>query len=101
MFNPKLRDCKVEALWHDNRLFALQGPVTREITTQVGDTFGLQSFSSKSEKISTTGLQWQLTNESLNNFETRGVSNIAIKEQVSVSVELGQLLVIHQPKGTS
>ncbi|MFM8852858.1 MAG: thiamine diphosphokinase, partial [Acidimicrobiaceae bacterium] len=74
MFNPKLRDCKVEALWHDHRLFALQGPVTREITTRVGDTIGLQSFSSKSEKITTTGLQWQLTDESLNNFETRGVS---------------------------
>jgi thiamine pyrophosphokinase len=101
MFNPKLRNCKVEALWHDNRLFALQGPATCGFATQVGDTVALQSFSNKSEKISTTGLQWQLTNESLNNFETRGVSNIAIKEQVSVSVELGQLLVIHQPKGTS
>ncbi|MDP4981680.1 MAG: thiamine diphosphokinase [Ilumatobacteraceae bacterium] len=101
MFNPKLRNCKVEALWQNNRLFALQGPANCDIATQVGDTVAIQSFSDKSEKISTTGLQWQLTNESLNNFETRGVSNIATKEQVSVSVELGQLLVIHQPKGTS
>jgi thiamine pyrophosphokinase len=101
MFNPKLRNCKVEALWQNNRLFALQGPANCDIATQVGDTVAIQSFSNKSEKISTTGLQWQLTNESLNNFETRGVSNIATKEQVSVSVELGQLLVIHQPKGTS
>ena len=101
MFNPKLRNCKVEALWQDNRLFALQGPATCDFATQIGDTVALQSFSNKSEKISTSGLQWQLTNESLNNFETRGVSNIATKEQVSVSVELGQLLVIHQPKGTS
>ena len=101
MFNPKLRNCKVEALWQNNRLFALQGPANCDIATQVGDTVAIQSFSDKSEKISTTGLQWQLTNESLNNFDTRGVSNIATKEQVSVSVELGQLLVIHQPKGTS
>ena len=101
MFNPKLRNCKVEALWQNNRLFALQGPANCDIATHVGDTVAIQSFSNKSEKISTTGLQWQLTNESLNNFETRGVSNIATKEQISVSVELGQLLVIHQPKGTS
>jgi thiamine pyrophosphokinase len=101
MFNPKLRNCKVDALWQNNRLFALQGPANCDIATQVGDTVAIQSFSNKSEKISTTGLQWQLTNESLNNFETRGVSNIATKVQVSVSVELGQLLVIHQPKGTS
>ena len=99
MFNPKLRNCKVEALWQNNRLFALQGPATCDFATQIGDTVALQSFSNKSEKISTSGLQWQLTNESLNNFETRGVSNIAIKEQISVSVELGQLVVIHQPKG--
>ncbi len=101
MFNPKLRNCKVEALWQNNRLFALQGPANCDITTQIGDTIALHSFSNRSEKISTSGLQWQLTNESLNNFETRGVSNIATKEQVSVSVELGQLLVIHQPKGAS
>lgn len=101
MFNPKLRNCKVEALWQNNRLFALQGPANCDIATQVGDTVAIQSFSNKSEKISTTGLQWQLTNESLNNFETRGVSNIATKEQISVSVELGQLIVIHQPKDTS
>ena len=101
MFNPKLRDCKVEALWQNNRLFALQGPANCDFTAQIGDTVALQSFSNRSEKISTSGLQWQLTNESLNNFETRGVSNIATKEQISVSVELGQLLVIHQPKGTS
>ena len=101
MFNPKLCNCKVEALWQNNRLFALQGPATCDFATQVGDTVALQSFSNKSEKISTSGLQWKLTNESLNNFETRGVSNIATNEHVSVSVELGQLLVIHQPKGTS
>ena len=101
MFNPKLCNCKVEALWQSNRLFALQGPATCDFATQIGDTVALQSFSNKSEKISTSGLQWQLTNESLNNFETRGVSNIATNEHVSVSVELGQLLVIHQPKGTS
>ena len=101
MFNPKLREIKVEALWHTSRLFALQGPATLDVTTQIGDDIALQSFSDKSEKISTTGLRWQLTNESLANFETRGVSNIATANQVSISVELGQLLIIHQPKGRS
>lgn len=101
MFNPKLRKIKVEALWHTSRLFALQGPTTLNFATQIGDNIALQSFSDKSEKISTTGLRWQLTNESLANFETRGVSNIAIENQVSVSVELGQLLVMHESKSTS
>ena len=101
MFNPKLRNCHVEALWQENRLFALQGPTTRQLNVTIGDNIALQSFSNKSEKITTTGLHWQLNNESLANFETRGVSNIATTTQVSVSVEIGLLLVIHQPKGTS
>ena len=101
MFNPKLHEINVEALWNDAHLFALQGSAACEFTVEIGDTIGLQSFSNKSEKIFTTGLRWQLNDATLTNFETRGVGNIAITEQVSVSVELGQLLVIHQPKGKS
>ena len=101
MFNPKLHEINVEALWNYAHLFALQGSAACEFTVKIGDTIGLQSFSNKSEKIFTTGLRWQLNDATLTNFETRGVGNIAITEQVSVSVELGQLLVIHQPKGKS
>lgn len=100
MFNPKLREIEVEALWNNARLHALQGPTNRNLTVAVGDTIGLHSFSSKSEKVTTSGLHWQLNNETLNNFETRGVSNIATSIQVSVSIENGLLLVIHQPQGT-
>ncbi len=101
MFNPKLREIKVEALWNSARLFALQGPTTCTFATQIGDGVALQSFSNKSEKISTTGLRWQLEKETLANFETRGVSNIAIENQVTVSIKLGQLLIVHESKGTS
>ena len=96
MFNPKLHETNVEALWNDAHLFALQGPTTREFAVEIGDTIGLQSFSNKSEKISTTGLRWQLNDATLANFETRGVGNIAITEQVSVTVKTGQLIVTHQ-----
>ncbi len=101
MFNPKLRETNVEALWNDAHLFALQGPATCEFAVEIGDTIGLQSFSNKSEEISTTGLRWQLNDATLTNFETRGVGNIATTEQVSVTVKTGQLIVTHQQQKKS
>ncbi len=101
MFNPKLRETNVEALWNNAHLFALQGPTTCEFAVAIGDTIGLQSFSNKSERIFTTGLRWQLNDETLANFETRGVGNIATADQVSVTVKLGQLIVTHQQQTKS
>ncbi len=96
MFNEKLKQIRVEAIWDNSRLFALQGSTTHEFSTKVGDLIGLQSFSNSSLIHATTGLKWQLQNETLRNFETRGVSNVATSQRVSISLESGQLLVIHQ-----
>lgn len=98
MFHPSLREISVEALWENSHVFAMQGPKTLDITTQIGDIIGLQSFSSRSEQITTTGLRWQLNAESLTNFETRGVSNESTATQVSVSFSSGQLLVVHHER---
>ena len=96
MFNPKLIKINVEALWEDTYIYALQGPANCEFETQIGDTLGLQSWGIFAELITTTGLRWPLTAETLSNFETRGISNQSTSEQVSVSLKAGQLLVIHK-----
>ena len=44
--------------------------------------------------VTTTGLQWELTNDTLQSFASRGVSNIANGESVSISVTSGCLAVI-------
>ncbi len=44
--------------------------------------------------ITTTGLQWELTNDILHSFASRGVSNIATDEIISISVTNGLLAVI-------
>jgi thiamine pyrophosphokinase len=49
-----------------------------------------------SSVISTTGLQWNLANEELQAFASRGVSNIATHTEVSVTVTHG-LVAIIQP----
>lgn len=98
MFNPILQKTQIQAIWDDSYIYALQGPTTCEFEARINDTFGLQSWGDSAAQITTTGLQWPLTDESLSNFETRGVSNIAIARQVSIAIKSGRLLVIHQPK---
>jgi thiamine pyrophosphokinase len=44
--------------------------------------------------VTTTGLQWELDHDTLQSFASRGVSNIATAESVSISVTDGLLAVI-------
>ena len=44
--------------------------------------------------VTTTGLQWELDNDTLQSFASRGVSNIATGTSVSISVTEGSLAVI-------
>jgi thiamine pyrophosphokinase len=44
--------------------------------------------------VTTTGLQWELNNDTLQSFASRGVSNIATGESITISVTDGLLAVI-------
>ena len=98
MFDPLLRQTQVEAIWDNEEIFALQGSASCEFSAEVEDIVGLQAFSAVATGISTTGLHWKLSDESLLSHETRGVSNQATRTRVAISVLTGQLLVIHQKK---
>ena len=63
------------------------------ITTQPGDTISLIPIGGAAT-VTTTGLQWELDNDTLQSFASRGVSNIATGESVSISVTDGSLAVI-------
>ena len=68
---------------------------TREfqINVQPGDTISLIPIGGATT-VTTTGLQWELDNDTLQSFASRGVSNIATGESVSISVTDGSLAVI-------
>jgi thiamine pyrophosphokinase len=63
------------------------------ITTQSGNTISLIPLGGAAA-VTTTGLQWELNNDTLQSFASRGVSNIATGESVSISVTDGSLAVI-------
>ena len=63
------------------------------ITTQPGNTISLIPIGGAAT-VTTTGLQWELDHDTLQSFSSRGVSNIATGESVSISVTDGSLAVI-------
>jgi len=68
---------------------------THEITGHAGDTVSLIPLGGDVLGISTQGLQYQLTNETLMYGPARGVSNVIQSSPVQVSFAQGQVLVVH------
>ena len=63
------------------------------ITTVPGNTISLIPIGGAAT-VTTTGLQWELDNDTLQSFASRGVSNIATGESITISVTDGSLAVI-------
>lgn len=64
-----------------------------QLDTQPGDIVSLIPLGGDNT-VTTTGLQWELGHDTLQSFASRGVSNIATSESVSISVTDGVLAVI-------
>jgi len=81
----------------DTSVIALSGtddaPGAHTLATEPDDTISLLSFDGKAH-ITLTGVRWPLLDETLE-FATRGVSNRAAAEQVTVRVRGGAILVCH------
>ena len=64
-----------------------------QLGTRAGDIISLIPIGGAAT-VTTTGLQWELNNDTLQSFASRGVSNIATGDSVSISVTDGSLAVI-------
>jgi thiamine pyrophosphokinase len=64
-----------------------------QLDTQAGTVVSLLPIGGDAT-VTTTGLQWELDNDTLQSFASRGVSNIATSTSVSISVTDGFLAVI-------
>ena len=64
-----------------------------QFDTQAGDIVSLIPLGGNAT-VTTTGLQWELTNSALQSFASRGVSNIATGASVTISVTDGSLAII-------
>ena len=64
-----------------------------QLDTQAGDIVSLIPLGGDAT-VTTTGLQWELKNSALQPFASRGVSNIATGESVTINVADGSLAII-------
>ena len=64
-----------------------------QLETKVGDIVSLIPLGGDTT-VTTTGLQWELTNSTLQSFASRGVSNIATGDVITIIVTDGLLAVV-------
>jgi thiamine pyrophosphokinase len=71
---------------------------TLELTGRPGDTLSLIPLSGDAKGITTQGLEYSLSGETLPFGSTRGVSNVFLSEYASITLDTGMLLcvLIHQ-----
>lgn len=91
---PALQSCKA-CLVDDNQTLWLVRPGTHRLFGRVDDTISLIPFQSDIEGISTNGLKYPLRDETLAFGPARGVSNVLISTEASVTFKRGTLLIIH------
>jgi len=94
--HPAFRDCQihlddgVEEIWLVKSTLTIHG--------QVGDRVSLIAFGLDAEGITTRGLKYPLTNETLFPYQTRGISNLMASDVARIDLQHGRLLCIHTRK---
>jgi len=67
-----------------------------QVRGRSGDLVSLIPWGGAVEGVRTEGLKWPLSDETLNPYKTRGVSNQMLGGQALVSIRSGLLLVVHR-----
>jgi thiamine pyrophosphokinase len=93
MFIDDLREAHVEARLAGSRAYAVRDGGSVTLRCNPGDVIGLLPFGGDAHGITTRSLQWLLSNESLYVAASRGISNRAISDEVTIAVASGRLIV--------
>ncbi len=72
-------------------------PVSRALPGTIGGLISLIPWGEAVDGVTTTGLRYPLTDESLPAGPARGLSNVRVHEHASVTVRRGRLLVVEGP----
>lgn len=97
LFLPELHACRVELRVAGARVFRIdandQQDAELQVACNVGDIVGLLPFGGDAHGVTTNGLQWALSNETLAVNSSRGISNRAMRDEITIFLQRGRLLV--------
>jgi len=87
----------VDVAWHTDTGIVRAATPQRSVTLSAddGETITLLPVGDAHD-VTTSGLRWPLTGATLNQGTTRGVSNLATKDQIHIEVGEGAVLVIQE-----
>lgn len=94
---PALQGARVVLAHGDQQLFAIDarnGKAVARLHGHAGDTVSLLPFNGDAHGITTAGLEYPLKNESLFVGPARGVSNVMLGDEASVTLNAGMLLCV-------
>jgi thiamine pyrophosphokinase len=94
---PALKGTRVVLAHGAQQLFAIDardGEATAQLHAHAGDIVSLLPFNGDAHGITTAGLEYPLRNESLFVGPARGVSNVMLADEASVTVCAGMLLCV-------
>ncbi len=93
LFHPALQRAKVKMTNQSSWFHPLTQKITLE--TQPGDLISLIPWQGSALGVTTANLAYPLDNETLFPYGTRGLSNVALGSEITVSLQSGKLLLVH------
>ncbi len=90
--HPELHACKVRLLDRDQEAFLVRDAAP--ISGRIGDTVSLLPLGGDAHGITTSGLQYPLSDATLHFERSRGVSNVITSSPAYVTLHTGLLLVV-------
>jgi thiamine pyrophosphokinase len=94
---PGLERVPVQIVDGEEQVVLARPEVPVTILGKIGDLVSLLSLQGDAEGVTTSGLAWKLTGDTLRFGFSRGVSNVMTAQQAHIQIEKGCLLVIHGP----
>jgi thiamine pyrophosphokinase len=92
--SPRWAGARVEAWWGHAHVAVLHGPGHVTLAAPTGSLVSLVPVHGAATGLTTQGLEYPLTNETLPAGTSRGISNVVTSTPTSVSLSSGTVLVI-------
>lgn len=92
--NPDFAHVTVEAAIDTAHVTVLHGPASTHVPRRGSHLLALHAMNGAADGITTSGLRWNLSRESLHPWASRGVSNEMLGDIAAITVDHGALIVV-------